>query len=55
MIRSVHQSVILSISEKLDSIQKIKICNLAELSTLITDLQPTDKRLKKYAAQIQII
>ncbi|HXB07778.1 MAG TPA: DeoR/GlpR family DNA-binding transcription regulator [Puia sp.] len=55
MIRSAHESVILSISEKLDSIQKIKICSLTELACLITDLKPTDKRLKKYAAQIQII
>jgi DeoR/GlpR family transcriptional regulator of sugar metabolism len=55
MIRSARETVILSISEKLDSIQKIKICNLAELGYLITDLRPTDKRLKKYAAQIQII
>jgi DeoR/GlpR family transcriptional regulator of sugar metabolism len=55
MIRSAHKSVILSISEKLDSIQKIKVCKLAELSCLITDLKPTDRRLKKYATHVHIV
>jgi len=55
MIRCAHESAILSISEKLDSIQKIKVCNLTELSYLITDLKPTDRRLKKYVAQIHLV
>jgi DeoR/GlpR family transcriptional regulator of sugar metabolism len=55
MIRSAQDCAILSISEKLDSAQKIKVCNLTELSYLITDLKPTDRRLKKYATQIHIV
>jgi DeoR/GlpR family transcriptional regulator of sugar metabolism len=55
MIRCAHGCAILSISEKLDSIQKIKVCNLTELSYLITDLKPTDRRLKKYAAHIRLV
>jgi len=55
MIKAAQESIILSISEKLDSIQKIKVCGLTELSALITDLKPTDKRLKKYAAQMRMI
>ena len=55
MIRSAQQTVILSIAEKLDSIQKLKVCSLSELTHLVTDLQPDDPLLKKYAAQINII
>lgn len=55
MIRCAHETVILSIAEKLDSIQKIKICNLTELTYLVTDLNSNDKRLKKYASQINVI
>ena len=55
MIRSAKQTVILSIAEKLDSIQKLKVCSLSDLTHLVTDLDPDDKRLKKYAAQINII
>lgn len=55
MIRSAQQTVILSIAEKLDSIQKIKVCDLSDLTHLITDLNPDDERLKKYASQIHVI
>ena len=55
MIRSAKQTVILSIAEKLDSIQKLKVCSLPDLTHLVTDLDPDDTRLKKYAAQINII
>jgi DeoR/GlpR family transcriptional regulator of sugar metabolism len=55
MIKSAHETVILSIAEKLDSVQKIKICNLTDLKYLVTDLNPKDKRLKKYSSQIKII
>jgi DeoR/GlpR family transcriptional regulator of sugar metabolism len=55
MIRSAQQTVILSIAEKLDSIQKLKVCSLSDLTHLVTDLQPDDPLLKKYAAQLNII
>jgi len=55
MIKSARETAILSIAEKLDSIQKIKVCQLSELKYLVTDLHPTDKRLKKYSAQIKVI
>src|ERR1700744_704665 len=49
MIKSARETAILSIAEKLDSIQKIKVCQLTELKYLVTDLHPNDKRLKKYS------
>lgn len=55
MIKSARETVILSIAEKLDSIQKIKVCNLTELKYLVTDLNPDDKLLKKYNSQIKVI
>ncbi len=55
MIKSARETAILSIAEKLDSIQKIKVCQLAELTYLVTDLTPSDKRLKKYSNQIKVI
>ena len=55
MIKSANETVILSIAEKLDSIQKLKVCSLAELGYLVTDLQPKDKRLKKYFSQIKVL
>ncbi|HEV2480517.1 MAG TPA: DeoR/GlpR family DNA-binding transcription regulator [Puia sp.] len=55
MIRSAQQTVILSIAEKLDSIQKIKVCSLADVTHLVTDLHPDDKLLSKYAPHVNII
>lgn len=55
MIRSARETAILSIAEKLDSTQKIKVCNLTEVNHLVTDLTPDDIRLKRYATQINII
>jgi len=55
MIRSAQQTVILSIAEKLDSIQKIKVCSLADITHLVTDLHPEDKLLSKYAPHVNII
>jgi DeoR/GlpR family transcriptional regulator of sugar metabolism len=55
MIRSAKQTAILTIAEKLDSVQKIKVCSLSDLSHLITDLPPDDTTLKRYATQINLI
>ncbi len=50
MIESSTKVVSLSISEKLNSSQKIKICDLAEIDVLITELEPNDNLLKPYKA-----
>ncbi|WP_158994710.1 DeoR/GlpR family DNA-binding transcription regulator [Mucilaginibacter sp. L196] len=55
MIKCAHETAILSIAEKLDSIQKMKVCNLNELKYLVTDLNPDDKILKDYISKIKVI
>ncbi len=55
MIKCAHETAILSIAEKLDSIQKMKVCNLNELKYLVTDLNPDDEVLKDYTSKIKVI
>lgn len=55
MIKSAEKTAIITISEKLGSIQKMKICNLNALDHLITDLKPDNAILTEYAKAINII
>ncbi|MXV14591.1 DeoR/GlpR family DNA-binding transcription regulator [Hufsiella ginkgonis] len=56
MIKSANRSVILSISEKLDSVQPMKVCGLNQVSALVTELDPQDKQLAAYRnASVQLI
>lgn len=48
MIKSATKVVALSISEKLNSTLNIQICKANELDILITELNPTDKKLLPY-------
>lgn len=48
MIDSAEKLVCLTISEKIDSRQPIQICDLRKIDTLITELNPDDKRLEAY-------
>lgn len=48
MIESSDKVVSLSISEKLNTSQRIKVCDLKEIDILITELQPSDELLAKY-------
>lgn len=50
MIKSATKTVLLSISEKLGTVQKIKICDLDEADMLITELEPDHSSLQAYAA-----
>lgn len=56
MIESSAKVVSLSIAEKLNSAQRIKICDLNEIDVLITELEPNDPLLKPYkTAGIEVI
>jgi DeoR/GlpR family transcriptional regulator of sugar metabolism len=56
MIESSAKVVSLSISEKLNSSQRIKICDINEIDVLITELEPNDALLKPYkAAGLEVI
>ena len=48
MIESSQKVVSLAIAEKLNTFQRIKICDLRRIDTLITELEPTDEQLKEY-------
>lgn len=48
MIESSQQVVCLSIAEKINSVQPIKVCDIEEIDILITELAPEDPRLLPY-------
>jgi DeoR/GlpR family transcriptional regulator of sugar metabolism len=48
MIESSKKVVCLSIAEKINSVQPIKVCGLEEIDLLITELSPEDALLKPY-------
>lgn len=48
MIDSSHKVVSLAIAEKLNTCQRIKICDLDRINTLITELEPGDPQLRQY-------
>lgn len=48
MIESAKKLVCLTISEKIDSMQPIQVCELKKIDTLITELSPDDPLLQPY-------
>jgi DeoR/GlpR family transcriptional regulator of sugar metabolism len=48
MIKCSSKVVILSIAEKLNSVQKMRVCGLNEITHFITDLNPNDQELSVY-------
>ncbi|ANI88019.1 DeoR family transcriptional regulator [Arachidicoccus ginsenosidimutans] len=48
IMRSSRKTIALAISEKLGSVQHLKVCDMNDISILITELPPDDQRLKKY-------
>lgn len=56
MIESCDKVVSLAISEKLNTSQRIKVCDLKEIDLLITELDPSDEKLVAYKkAGLQIL
>lgn len=51
MIKSANKLIVLSISEKLDSVQRMKVCKTSQVSGLITELNRDDDFLKTYRQQ----
>ena len=48
MIASAHRTVSLTISEKLNTIQRLQISPITAIDTLITELDPADPQLQSY-------
>ena len=55
MIKSSQKLAMVSIAEKLNSVQKMKVCNLNAIHYLITDLPAGDDKLQEYARFIKVI
>ena len=56
MIESTQKVVCLSIAEKINSCQPLQVCGLNKIDILITELDPNDPLLQRYAdVGIQVI
>jgi DeoR/GlpR family transcriptional regulator of sugar metabolism len=55
LIRSAGKTAVLSISDKLESSQKLVVSPLRGIDCLITELAPNDKRLAKYAKLTKVL
>lgn len=55
MINCASKVAVLSISEKLNSEHKMRLCKIHLLDYLITELNPSDKRLAGYRKNIQLL
>lgn len=49
MIESSSRVVVLTISEKVNTTMRLKVCGVKDIDTLITELKPDDDMLKPYA------
>jgi DeoR/GlpR family transcriptional regulator of sugar metabolism len=55
MIKSSQKLGVLSIVEKLNSNQKLRVCQLKDITYLITDLNPKHPSLEEFSKQITVI
>ena len=55
MIKSANKTAIVSIAEKLNSDEKMKVCNLNTINYLITDIDPTEQMLSPYAEVLNVL
>jgi DeoR/GlpR family transcriptional regulator of sugar metabolism len=55
MIHSATKTAIVSIGEKLNSVEKIRVCNINAIHYLITDFEPTNKALEAYSNVFEVI
>ncbi|MGF7081554.1 DeoR/GlpR family DNA-binding transcription regulator [Mucilaginibacter sp. UYCu711] len=51
MIKASKQVVIICIAEKLNSVQRMRVCELRQIDSLITELDPADHQLQAYRRQ----
>ncbi|MDR6940937.1 DeoR/GlpR family transcriptional regulator of sugar metabolism [Mucilaginibacter pocheonensis] len=55
MIKSANKTAIVSIAEKLNSDEKMKICNLNAINYLITDIDPAEETLSPYTNVLTVL
>ncbi len=55
MINCSEKTAILSIAEKLNSVQKMKVCSLSSIHYLITDLNPAHAHLNAFVKLVEVL
>lgn len=55
IIRSAAKCAVLSISEKLGTIQKVQVCKLNSIDYLVTELSANDEKLKPYSHVCKVL
>jgi DeoR/GlpR family transcriptional regulator of sugar metabolism len=55
MINCAEKTAVMSIAEKINSIHKMKVCNLNAINYLITDLEPKHPHLSQYAKAVTLL
>ena len=55
MIQSAKKTAVLTISEKLDTVHKLQVCNLNSIDYLITELPVDDETVKKYEGMCETL
>ncbi len=55
LIKSASRTAVLTIEEKLDTVQKLQVCSLQSIDYLITALRPGDKKLARYSKFVEIL
>jgi DeoR/GlpR family transcriptional regulator of sugar metabolism len=51
MVSTAQKVVSLTIAEKVNTAQRIQVCNIRDIDTLITELPPDDQLLKSYVKE----
>jgi DeoR/GlpR family transcriptional regulator of sugar metabolism len=55
MIKSANKTAVVSIAEKLNSVEKMKVCNVNAINYLITDIDPADESLSAYVNILNVL
>ncbi len=55
MVKVSNKTAIIGIAEKLETTQKLKVCDISDLDYLITDLKPGDDKYDVYAEVITVV
>lgn len=55
MLRCSQKTAILSIAEKLNSVQKMKVCNINAIDFLVTDLESSHNSLTRFSQVVKVI
>ena len=55
MIKAASETAILTIAEKLNSFQKMKVCGLSDIKYMITDLDKKQESFNQYSKKVKLI